>query len=667
MTLHVSAVALSFGADEVLTDVSAIVRPRDRVALVGRNGAGKTSLLRILAGELAPDRGEISLPAGTRVALHDQRPPLTGDLTLGAYVGAGAADARRLEAELAELERRMADGEAGAAVMRRYDAAQRAFERAGGYGWKARLEAVARGLGFSPADLDRQLVTFSGGELTRASLTRALAAEPDLLLLDEPTNHLDTGAIEWLEEHLDGLDAAVVFVSHDRWFLESVATGVLEIERGQGRFDKGSYSHWRRLKAERLAAQADAFERQQGELAHLQRFVDRFRYGTKARQAQSKLKAMARIERLDRPAQQRALGFRFPAPARSGRVVLEAEGLDVAVAGRTLIAGADFAIERGQRVALIGPNGAGKTTLIETLLGRRPAASGRIRLGHGAIPGYYSQQSLELPDAYRALDAITSGTGLTGPAARDLLGLFLFSGDDVEKPVAALSGGERRRLSLAVLVGAAHAPNVLILDEPTNHLDIESREALEDALRSFPGAVLLVTHDRALLDAVGSRTVAVEDGTLHSYLGGWPEYVRVREERASSASIDSKGAAHVRPPGGAHAPLRQPAHAPAGTAQTSHHAPAPGAEQSVPTNGAGAHKPGRKPKPKGPSKNRLSAQQQAERAVEEAEAAMRSLEAELAAPEAWATRYESAKSEARHTAAKRAVEDAYARLEALVD
>jgi ATP-binding cassette, subfamily F, member 3 len=527
VTLHVSTVALSYGADEVLTDVSAIVRPRDRVALVGRNGAGKTSLLRILAGELAPDRGEVSLPAGSRVALHDQRPPLTQNLTLGAYVGAGAADARRLEAELAELERRMAAGETDAAVMRRYDAAQRAFERAGGYGWRTRLEAVARGLGFAPADLDRQLATFSGGELTRASLTRALAAEPDLLLLDEPTNHLDTAAIEWLEEHLDGLDAAVVFVSHDRWFLESVATGVLEIDRGRGRFDKGSYSHWRRVKAERLAAQADAFERQQGELAHLQRFVDRFRYGTKARQAQSKLKAIARIERVERPTGQRSLGFRFPAPPRSGRVVLEVEGLDVAVPGRLLITGADFAIERGQRVALMGPNGAGKTTLIETLLGRRAPEAGRVRLGHGAIPGYYSQQSLELPDAYRALDAITSGTGLTGPAARDLLGLFLFSGEDVEKPVAALSGGERRRLALArtVVSGA----NFLVLDEPTNHLDIESREALEDALLAFSGTVLLVSHDRALIEALATRTLSIEDGRLIARDGAFGDYARAHE------------------------------------------------------------------------------------------------------------------------------------------
>ena len=565
MTLHVSSVALSFGADEILSDVSAIVRPRDRVALVGRNGAGKTTLLRILAGELEPDRGEISLPAGTRVALHDQRPPLAGDVTLGEYVGAGAADARRLEAELADLEKRMAAGETGGAVMGRYDAAQRAFERAGGYAWRARLEAVSRGLGFTPADLDRPLRTFSGGELTRASLTRALAAEPQLLLLDEPTNHLDTDAIEWLEEHLDGLDAGVVFVSHDRWFLEAVATGVLEIDRGKGRFDRGGYSHWRRLKAERLAAQADAFERQQEELAHLQRFVDRFRYGTKSRQAQSKLKAMARIERIDRPTTQRTLGFRFPAPKRSGRIVVEAEGLDVAVAGRTLVRGADFAIERGQRVALIGPNGAGKTTLLETLLGRREPAAGKIRLGHGTEPGYYSQQSLELPDAYRALDAITSGTGLTGPAARDLLGLFLFSGEDVEKPVSALSGGERRRLALARIV--VSGANFLVLDEPTNHLDIESREALEDALLGFPGTLLLVSHDRALIEALATRTLAIEDGRLVAREGAFGDYARATEAARPREHEAPKPAKAAKPKAAA-APAKErkaaPANRPAG-------------------------------------------------------------------------------------------------------
>ena len=527
MSLHLTQIRLSFGGDEVLSDVSAIVRPRDRVALVGRNGAGKTSLLRIIAGELEPEGGTMSLTGGTRVALHDQRPPLRRGITLGDYVGEGAAAAAELEADLRRIERRMAEGDSDEATLRDYGAAQAAFERAGGYAWRSRLEGIARGLGFSPQDLERQLDTFSGGELTRASLTRALAGEPDLLLLDEPTNHLDVDSIEWLEEYLDGLDASLIFVSHDRWFLESVATSVLELERGRGRMTKGSYSHWRLERAERMAAQAGQYERQQQELAHLQRFVDRFRYGTKSRQAQSKLKAMGRIERVERPREQRSLKFEFPPPPRSGRVVMEAEGLSVSVAGRELVHDASFHIERGQRVALIGRNGAGKTTLLETLLGRRPAEHGRAKLGHGVSLAYYSQQSLELPEQARLVDAVGHGTKLTGPQARMLLGRFLFSGDQVEKPVSVLSGGERRRLALARIV--VSGANLLVLDEPTNHLDIESREALEDALDSFPGTILFVSHDRALIEALATRTIAIEDGRLRLRDGAFGEYARDHE------------------------------------------------------------------------------------------------------------------------------------------
>jgi ATP-binding cassette subfamily F protein 3 len=342
-----------------------------------------------------------------------------------------------------------------------------------------------------------------------------------------------------------------MFVSHDRWFLESVATGVLEIDRGRGRYEKGSYSNWRRVKAERVAAQAGAFERQQEELAHLQRFVDRFRYGTKARQAQSKLKAMARIERVERPTEQRSLRFDFPAPARSGRVVVEAEKLIVEVAGRTLIADAGFAVERGQRVALIGPNGAGKTTLIETLLGRRDPAAGRVKLGHNVTAGYYSQQSLELPEGVRAIDAVVSGTKLTGPQARTLLGRFLFSGDEVEKAVSALSGGERRRLALlrTVVSGA----NFLVLDEPTNHLDIESREALEDALLAFPGTLLFVSHDRALIEALATRTLAIEAGRLVARDGGFGDYA------GAHATPPAPAPARPKPAKPKPAPERRPA------------------------------------------------------------------------------------------------------------
>jgi len=533
MSLHLTQVRLSYGGDEVLTDVSAIVRPRDRVALVGRNGAGKTTLLRIIAGELQPEGGTVSLTAGTTVALHDQRPPLRRGVTLGRYVGEGAAAAAALEERLREIEERMAGGAGDGATLREYGEVQAEFERAGGYAWRSRLEGIARGLGFTPDDLERPLETFSGGELTRASLTRALAGEPDMLLLDEPTNHLDVDSIEWLEEYLDGLDTSVVFVSHDRWFLESVGTAVLELDRGKGRLTKGSYSHWRRDKAERLAMQAGQYERQQEELAHLQRFVDRFRYGTKARQAQSKLKAMARIERVDRPTEQRSLRFDFPPPARSGRVVMEAEHLDVEVAGRMLVQDGTFHVERGQRVALIGRNGAGKTTLLETLLGRRAPAAGRVKIGHNVEVAYYSQQSLELPEHMRLVEAVAQGTKLTGPQARMLLGRFLFSGEEAEKEVSVLSGGERRRLALARIV--VSGANLLVLDEPTNHLDIESREALEDALTAYPGTILLVSHDRALIEALATRTIAIEDGRLRLRDGAFGEYARDHEPAVQRA------------------------------------------------------------------------------------------------------------------------------------
>jgi ATP-binding cassette subfamily F protein 3 len=663
----------------LLSGVSFKLERRERLTIAGRNGAGKTTLLRMLAGETAIDRGELSVAKGVRIALHDQRPPRERAMALREYVLSGCAEELAIEAELAALETRMAAGASDEATLARYARAQARLDARGGYLWRNRATAMARGLGFGEDDLERALDTFSGGQLTRASLARALATGADVLLLDEPTNHLDIDSLEWLEQTLVELDAAVVLVAHDRWFLEAVGTAVLELYGGsadqaaRSRFFAGSWHQWRREQAAREIALGKAIESQQAEIARMERFIERFRYkATKARQAQSRVKKLAKIERLERdPADQRALEFQFAKPARSGRVIFELQGASVQVGEGadtlTLLDDAELWLERGEHVSLVGANGSGKTTLIDTLTGRRPLAAGKLSTGHNVRVGYLSQHAEELgaggPPEQSVLDAAQRATGLAPNRARALLGRFLFSGEDAEKPLSGLSGGERRRLSLAVLVGAgANPPNVLILDEPTNHLDIESREALEDALRGFPGAVLLVSHDRALLDAVGTRTVAVEDGRLHSYIGGWPEYVRAREERSQGADQNdhkdqkasphagSPGAAHARPLGGAHAPLRKTS----------------GGSGSGATNGAAPAKQ-RKPKPKGPSKNRVSEQQKAERAVEQAEAAMRELEQQLADPAAWATRYESAKSEARHTAARRAVEDAYARLETLID
>jgi ATP-binding cassette subfamily F protein 3 len=516
--------------------VSFKVERRDRVALAGPNGAGKTTLLRALVGQTELQGGELAFQKGTRAALHDQRPPLERDLTLDEYVLGGAADLVAAEADLRRLEAAMAGGEHDQATLRRYSEAQARLEHAGGYAWRERTASVVRGLGFSDDDLARPLETFSGGELTRASLARALGGDPDLLLLDEPTNHLDVESLEWLERELQTLDAAIILVAHDRWFLEAVTNAVLELDHGRSTYFPGAWHVWRREKAARLADAIKTSARQAEELERLERFVERFRYNArKAKQAQSRVKRIERLQanRVVVPSsRRRTLGFEFIKPARSGRTVVEARDLVIQAGDKPLLADASFAIERGEHVALIGPNGSGKTTLLETLLGRRPPVSGTVRLGHGVEAAYFSQHEIELDERGSVLQATQGATGLQRPDAQNLLGRFLFSGwDEHEKPVAALSGGERRRLALALVV--ASGANFLVLDEPTNHLDLESREALEAALDAFPGTVLLVSHDRALLDAIAERTLAIEHGTLKSYAGGWAEYTRRRDELAA--------------------------------------------------------------------------------------------------------------------------------------
>jgi len=536
--------------DPLFDGVSFKVERRDRLALSGPNGAGKTTLLRVLAGETSIQGGELAFQKGTRIALHDQRPPLQRGLTLRDYILSGAADLIAAEDDLRKLEHAMAAGDHGEATLRRYAEAQGRLEHAGGYGWRDRAAAVVRGLGFADDDLDRQLETFSGGELTRASLARTLGGDPDLLLLDEPTNHLDVDSIEWLERELQSLDAGIILVAHDRWFLEAVTTAVLELEAGRSTYFAGPWHAWRREKAARLSGLAKTTDRVGRDIERLERFVARFRSASPkmARKAQAKLTQIGRLEKERAQAtgeievlkrRSRRLGFEFLKPPRSGRTVVEATGLQLSIDGRILLHDVSFALERGEHVALVGPNGSGKTTLLETLLGSRDAAAGSSRLGHGVVPAYFSQQELELDERGSVLQCVQTMTGLQRPDAQSLLGRFLFSGwAEHEKPVAVLSGGERRRLALAVVV--ASGANFLVLDEPTNHLDLESREALEAALEAFPGTVLLVSHDRALLDAVAERTLAIEETSLAAYVGGWAELIRVRESRRAPAVAQPK-------------------------------------------------------------------------------------------------------------------------------
>jgi ATP-binding cassette subfamily F protein 3 len=610
-----SDLAKDMAGEPLLRGVSFRLERRDRLTLAGRNGAGKTTLLRMLAGETSVDGGELSLAKDVRIALHDQRPPRERDLTLRDYVLSGCKDLLDLEARLAELEQAMAEGATDAATLDAYATAQGRLEHAGGYTWREGVNATLHGLGFRDEHLDRRLDTFSGGELTRASLARALAGDPDLLLLDEPTNHLDIESLEWLESHLQQLDAAVVLVAHDRWFLEAVGTAVLELEAGRGRFFKGTWHSWRREKAARELALGRAIERQQEEIERLERFVTRFRAGTRARQAQSRQKRLDKMERVQRdPRDGKSLGFGFKPPERSGRVVFEIEHGELKIGDRVLLHDFELWLERGEHVSLVGPNGAGKTTLIHALAGDRELDGGKFLRGHNVKIGLLSQHAEELSGSGTVLEACQRATGLKPNEARALLGRFLFSGEAAEKPLEAISGGERRRLSLAILVQSG--ANVLILDEPTNHLDLESREALESALQAFAGSLLLISHDRALLDAVGSRTIAVEDGTLRSYVGGWPEYVRVREERAE-AERQAKRA--------------KPAEA-----------------KKLPP-----------PKPKGPSKNQVQQAKRLEVEIEAAEARLRELEHELADPGAWNDPRSAEKSTKRHAEAKRALEALY--------
>jgi ATP-binding cassette subfamily F protein 3 len=601
------------GGKLLFADVSFKLEPRERMTLSGRNGAGKSTLLRVLAGELTPDSGSLTVQRGARVALHDQRPPRDSSARLGAYVFAGRTDMLELEAELERLEGEMSKG-ADEETMAAYAAAQHRLEAGGGYRWRDQVLAVLRGLGFEPEQSERSLSTFSGGELTRASLARALATKPDLLLLDEPTNHLDIPSLEWLESYLVELDAAVVLVAHDRWFLEAVGTSVLELEAQRARFFAGPWHAWRQEQAARQIALGKAIERQQAEIERMERFVERFRYkATKARQAQSRIKQIEKKKR-DGPSAERRdnrrLRFSFKPPERPGRVVLKMVDAAIEVPGRTLLSDASLEVERGEHVVLVGANGTGKTTLIETLAGQRPATSGIVRTGHNVKLGYLSQHADTAAGAGTVLDAAQRETGLAGPKARALLGGFLFSGADAEKQLSDISGGEQRRLSLAILV--ASGANVLILDEPTNHLDIESREALEDALTEFEGAFVLISHDRALLEAVGSRTLVCEDGRLSSHPSGWAEYQRRRDEREAAATAAAK------PP---------------------------------PSNGGGRYSATKTAQKAAKRAARL------EEKIERAEARLREVEEELADPAAWSSPGRVERAEASHREAKQAVEE----------
>jgi ATP-binding cassette subfamily F protein 3 len=543
----------SFQAQPVLEGASFVVNPGDRAALIGRNGSGKTTLLRLIAGEDEPEGGSIRRLPGIRLGYLRQDARFSGEHTLEQEVSRAFEYLRPIGARLQELEARMSD--AGEAEMERileeYGGLQHRYEQGGGYDSELRVRTVLFGLGFREVDLEKPATALSGGEQTRASLARLLLEEPDLLLLDEPTNHLDLYAVEWLEGFLSRWKGAFLLVSHDRTLIDTLATVVIELEGGKTTSYPGNYSAYERQKAAALAVQQKQFEQQQEKIRRLEDYIRRYQAGNRATMAKSREKALARIERVERPRHQtRGPSIRFSTAAAGGREVLRVRDLTKRIGERTLFAGVELTLERGERLALIGPNGSGKSTLLKITLGMVEPDAGDVEWGYRVEPGYFAQDLSTLDEENTILDELMEDAAITIHEARSLLGRFLFTADDVFKSIAVLSGGERNRVALAKLFLAR--PNVLVLDEPTNHLDIVARGALEEALLAYDGTVIFASHDRHLLDRVGTSLLEVAGGRATLHRGTYHE-LRERQEaqRRKEAIAAQKAAAKraaVRPP-----------------------------------------------------------------------------------------------------------------------
>jgi ATP-binding cassette subfamily F protein 3 len=541
--LQVDGLTKFYGARTLFSGVGFGLARGQRAGLVGPNGAGKTTLLRLLAGLEEADGGVVALARGARLGYLSQDPVLPAGSVRAAALAA-RADLGELAARLRALEAQLA---AGGAVLEEYGAVQAAFEAAGGYAWEHVADEVLAGLGFTPAEHDLDTGALSGGQRLRLALARLLLGEPDLLLLDEPTNHLDAAAVAWLEGWLPRFPGAVLVVSHDRYFLDRVCTDILELRDGSLTAYRGNYTAYVRQRAERETALAEAAERQAEERARLQAYVERYRAGNRARQAKSREKRLQRLaaEAVAAPRSGPTLRLRFLPRGSSGREVLVLDGVAMRWGGRELFGPFSAEVLRGERIGILGANGAGKTTLLRILGGEQEPSQGEVWWGAGTSVGLFRQDLGGLDDDQTVLDAVLAADPDLGlGAARDLLARFLFRGDAVFTRVGDLSGGERNRLTLCRLMLAGD--NVLLLDEPTNHLDIPSREALETALLAFPGTLLLVTHDRYLLERVATRIWAIEAGRIRDVAGGYAAYLALREAAVEAAPSRPAAAAGPR-------------------------------------------------------------------------------------------------------------------------
>ncbi len=545
--LTASKLAMSYGIQDVFSDVSLDVPQGAKIALVGPNGSGKTTLLHLIAGLEHPTAGVVHCAKGLQMGYLPQQADFSAAGTLWEAMLDVFAPLLKQAAELRRLEEAMADPTTRPVALERYGPMLDTFERAGGYTYEARIRQVLAGLGFDEQDVNSPVAQLSGGQKTRALLARLLLEEPDLLLLDEPTNHLDLPGIEWLEDYLATWPGAVIVVAHDRAFLDAIVEQVWEMAWGQLERYRGNYSAYVTQKAERVALQQAEYERQQQFIERTEDFIRRNLAGQRTREAQGRRKRLERMERLERPREYRTMSFSLGEDViRSGDLVLGLYDLAVGYrADNPLFEIQDIELRRGQRVALLGPNGSGKTTLVRTILGRIPTLSGHVRVGASVSLGYFAQGHADLDVDKTVLETIIDAGEPRMSAARDWLGRYRFSGDDVFKRVGDLSGGEQARVALAVL--AFQGANVLILDEPTNHLDIPSQEMLQEVLDNFGGTLLMVTHDRYLIRNLATCVWAIRGGRLCEIRGGYEAYRQWEEEqRYGDEDGDERGKSSLK-------------------------------------------------------------------------------------------------------------------------
>ena len=525
----------SFGVRQVFSNVSFEIKEGDRIALVGPNGAGKSTLLKCILGIEELDEGQVVMSPVASIGYLQQDVNL-GDASLAEEIETAWEDVHVLENKLQELTTYLATHEASESDLQRLDYLQNRLEWLGGYDYEQKTKRIVYGLGFTDEDLYKPANAFSGGQKTRINLAKALVRSPDFLFLDEPTNHLDMEMLEWLEGYLSSYRGGILIVSHDRYFMDRIVTGVVELDHHKATTYRGNYSRYVAQREERLKADTIAYEKQQEYIKKTEEYIDKYRAGIKSKMARGRQSQLNRLERLEAPGTSHSLDFKFPPAAMSADKVLVLDHVSIGYkTDDPIIDDVSIVVRRGESVALIGPNGAGKSTMVKAIVGELFPIEGHIDIGNRVQVGYFSQEHEELHDRWQVVDEIINNYNFTEEKARNVLGTFLFKGDDVFKLVGDLSGGERARLALLKLF--LQGDNFLILDEPTNHLDVPTREIVERALQQFGGTCFIISHDRYFLDQVSTRTLVLENKGFTEYLGNYSYYKEKLKEQQDIAAL----------------------------------------------------------------------------------------------------------------------------------